>query len=200
MGQRPSSRRGASRQGHHRARHRTTRAGYKCQTRPLLRRRFSFRAGGGQPAENGLHQRRIHGRRLERLAGRGFANGEGLAGRILSVGGRKLAGAEGFEPSPSSLTVRCPTSWTTPQRALPPRRGRGRASADWIGSAATSAAEGVYKIPRQYHAGRLRKIYAQQTKNLTCVPAFFTPSNASCVSRVESLGQFAEWSEFVAPK
>jgi hypothetical protein len=29
---------------------------------------------------------------------------------------RKLAGAEGFEPSPSSLTVRCPTSWTTPQR------------------------------------------------------------------------------------
>src|SRR6266481_945627 len=30
-----------------------------------------------------------------------------------------LAGAEGFEPSPSSLTVRCPTSWTTPQRARP---------------------------------------------------------------------------------
>src|SRR5580692_85953 len=28
----------------------------------------------------------------------------------------ELAGAEGFEPSPSSLTVRCPTSWTTPQR------------------------------------------------------------------------------------
>ena len=28
-----------------------------------------------------------------------------------------LAGAEGFEPSPSSLTVRCPTGWTTPQRA-----------------------------------------------------------------------------------
>src|SRR5215469_3283569 len=28
----------------------------------------------------------------------------------------KLAGAEGFEPSPSSLTVRCPTGWTTPQR------------------------------------------------------------------------------------
>jgi hypothetical protein len=30
----------------------------------------------------------------------------------------ELAGAEGFEPSPSSLTVRCPTSWTTPQRAI----------------------------------------------------------------------------------
>ena len=29
---------------------------------------------------------------------------------------KELAGAEGFEPSPSSLTVRCPTSWTTPQR------------------------------------------------------------------------------------
>src|SRR5579863_10386182 len=28
----------------------------------------------------------------------------------------KLAGAEGFEPSPSSLTVRCPTGWTTPQQ------------------------------------------------------------------------------------
>ena len=27
-----------------------------------------------------------------------------------------LAGAEGFEPSPSSLTVRCPTDWTTPQQ------------------------------------------------------------------------------------
>jgi hypothetical protein len=33
-----------------------------------------------------------------------------------------LAGAEGFEPSPSSLTVRCPTSWTTPQRLPRPRR------------------------------------------------------------------------------
>src|SRR5260370_40700428 len=31
---------------------------------------------------------------------------------------KRLAGAEGFEPSPSSLTVRCPTSWTTPQRAV----------------------------------------------------------------------------------
>jgi hypothetical protein len=30
----------------------------------------------------------------------------------------RLAGAEGFEPSPSSLTVRCPTGWTTPQRVL----------------------------------------------------------------------------------
>src|SRR5215475_9444124 len=37
----------------------------------------------------------------------------------LNVVGEKLAGAEGFEPSPSSLTVRCPTGWTTPQRARP---------------------------------------------------------------------------------
>jgi hypothetical protein len=27
-----------------------------------------------------------------------------------------MAGAEGFEPSPSALTVRCPTGWTTPQQ------------------------------------------------------------------------------------
>ena len=47
------------------------------------------------------------------------------ADRVLYVFGmqttnqaKKLAGAEGFEPSPSSLTVRCPTSWTTPQRAF----------------------------------------------------------------------------------
>jgi hypothetical protein len=32
----------------------------------------------------------------------------------------ELAGAEGFEPSPSSLTVRCPTSWTTPQQLTAP--------------------------------------------------------------------------------
>src|SRR6202011_3450030 len=28
---------------------------------------------------------------------------------------RELAGAVGFEPTPSALTVRCPTGWTTPQ-------------------------------------------------------------------------------------
>jgi hypothetical protein len=38
----------------------------------------------------------------------------------------ELAGAEGFEPSPSSLTVRCPTSWTTPQRGLHGCSGEGR--------------------------------------------------------------------------
>src|ERR1700678_2016353 len=28
---------------------------------------------------------------------------------------RTLAGAVGLEPTPASLTVRCPTNWTTPQ-------------------------------------------------------------------------------------
>ena len=38
----------------------------------------------------------------------------------LLLGGKEasLAGAEGLEPSPSALTVRCPTDWTTPQRAV----------------------------------------------------------------------------------
>jgi hypothetical protein len=40
----------------------------------------------------------------------------GRGGTSRSVFDEKLAGAEGFEPSPSSLTVRCPTSWTTPQQ------------------------------------------------------------------------------------
>ena len=31
-----------------------------------------------------------------------------------------MAGAGGFEPPPSSLTVRCPTDWTTPQRVAIP--------------------------------------------------------------------------------
>src|ERR1700720_4731181 len=29
---------------------------------------------------------------------------------------KDLAGAVGLEPTPSSLTVRCPTNWTTPQQ------------------------------------------------------------------------------------
>ena len=37
---------------------------------------------------------------------------------LLKPGSRyygELAGAVGFEPTPSALTVRCPTGWTTPQ-------------------------------------------------------------------------------------
>ena len=34
---------------------------------------------------------------------------------LVAIREGELAGAEGFEPSPSSLTVRCPTGWTTPQ-------------------------------------------------------------------------------------
>ena len=88
-----------------------------------------------------------------------------------------MAGAEGFEPSPSSLTVRCPTSWTTPQRALPAPAWPGSRNRDQVGSAAIGAAEGVNKIPRRYRAGRLRKIYAQQTKSFTW--RLFPSSNAS---------------------
>ena len=33
----------------------------------LLRRRLPLRSGGGQPAENGLHELHFHGRRLARL-------------------------------------------------------------------------------------------------------------------------------------
>src|SRR5258706_16152851 len=43
-------------------------------------------------------------------------------GRLFLISPRrffeKMAGAEGFEPSPDTLTVRCPTSWTTPQRGI----------------------------------------------------------------------------------
>ena len=53
--------------------------------------------------------RSVTGRRVNELNAEVFTRQIGLAER-------KLAGAEGFEPSPSSLTVRCPTSWTTPQR------------------------------------------------------------------------------------
>ena len=48
-------------------------------------------------------------------------------GEITLAESKELAGAEGFEPSPSSLTVRCPTSWTTPQRAI---AGNGLAAAN----------------------------------------------------------------------
>ena len=34
----------------------------------------------------------------------------------------RLAGAVGLEPTPSSLTVRCPTNWTTPQPSLNSKR------------------------------------------------------------------------------
>src|ERR1700692_1982137 len=49
---------------------------------------------------------------------RGEKTGNGDAGNLRRG---ELAGAEGFEPSPSSLTVRCPTSWTTPQQLHAPR-------------------------------------------------------------------------------
>ena len=41
--------------------------------RPLLRRRLSFGPGGGQPAEDGLHERPVDGRRHPRLAREGLS-------------------------------------------------------------------------------------------------------------------------------
>src|SRR5713226_1665554 len=103
---------------HHRARHRATNPRHQCEAHSVLRRRIPFRAGGGESAENGLQQRRIDGRRLEGLAGSGLAGRQRLAPSNRDINWKNLAGAEGFEPSPSSLTVRCPTSWTTPQRTV----------------------------------------------------------------------------------
>ena len=42
------------------------------------------------------------------------------SGRAFFARGYKidLAGAVGLEPTPSSLTVRCPTNWTTPQTVV----------------------------------------------------------------------------------
>src|SRR5207302_1361730 len=117
-----------------RARYRAAHSGPGRKAHFVLRRRFSLCASRGQFAKNGLHERGVDGRRLEELARRGPAGGQGLAvsfaGKLADLfrwfpksGGLiqklktngKLAGAEGFEPSPSTLTVWCPTGWTTPQ-------------------------------------------------------------------------------------
>src|SRR6267143_675281 len=79
MGKGTSSRRRAHGQGHHRARYRATSPGHECKARPVLRRRIPVRAGSGKPAEDGLQQRRIDGRRVEGLAGSGFADRARLA-------------------------------------------------------------------------------------------------------------------------
>src|SRR5260221_14049088 len=58
----------------------------------------------------------------------------------------KLAGAEGFEPSPSTLTVWCPTGWTTPQRRSPAPTASGFPESGWA-PLQNGAAEGSSKIP-----------------------------------------------------
>jgi hypothetical protein len=58
----------------------------------------------------------------------------------------KLAGAEGFEPSPSTLTVWCPTGWTTPQRRSPAPTASGFPESGWA-PLQKGAAEGSSKIP-----------------------------------------------------
>src|SRR5258708_13966219 len=118
MGEGTSSRRRSHGPRHHRARHRAASLRPECKAHPVLWRRIPLRTGGGESAENGLQKRRMDGRGMEGLAGCGFAGRAGLAEPGRALARKELAGAEGFEPSPSSLTVRCPTSWTTPQRAI----------------------------------------------------------------------------------
>src|SRR6266404_9681158 len=46
-----------------------------------------------------------------------ISNFEGVIGGMPARSEpENLAGAVGFEPTPSALTVRCPTGWTTPQQ------------------------------------------------------------------------------------
>src|SRR5208282_1483946 len=124
MGRRALAGRRAPGKGHHRTRYRAAPARHQRETHPLLWWRIPFRTERRKSAKNGLYQRGINGRRMERLAGSGPSDAEGLkltsraSPKKGSFTTRELAGAEGFEPSPSSLTVRCPTGWTTPQRRL----------------------------------------------------------------------------------
>src|SRR5260370_36829591 len=87
----------------------------------------------------------MDGRRLEGLAGSGLAYRQRLAASGRDLDWKKLAGAEGFEPSPSSLTVRCPTSWTTPQRRAADPGWRARQERRLRPK---RTAEGACKIPR----------------------------------------------------
>src|SRR2546430_13445163 len=78
----------------------------------------------------------------------------------------KLAGAEGFEPSPSSLTVRCPTSWTTPQRAVfAPDLSQGRSGINQ----APPQNERRSLLPR-YHGCALRRTLVNKTYERRKIP------------------------------
>src|SRR5260370_8615559 len=87
----------------------------------------------------------MDGRRVEGLAGSGLAYRQRIAGYGGDLDWKKLAGAEGFEPSPSSLTVRRPTSWTTPQRRAADPGWRARQESRLRRK---KTAEGTSKIPR----------------------------------------------------
>src|SRR6266851_8165977 len=133
MGQGASPRRHPPGQRRHRTRHRATDTGYEPEAGPVLRRRIPIRAGGGKPAEDGLQQCRIDGWRMERMGRCRLASSKGLApGQAAPLAVKKLAGAGGFEPPPSSLTVRCPTGWTTPQRRLSTPTASGFPESGWL--------------------------------------------------------------------
>src|SRR3989442_14034817 len=70
---------------------------------------------------------------MERMGRCRLACGKGLApGQAAPFAVKKLAGAGGFEPPPSSLTVRCPTGWTTPQRRLSTPTASGFPESGWL--------------------------------------------------------------------
>ena len=57
--------------------------GHGGAPRALLRRRLSLGAGGGQPPEDGLHQRRVDGRRHPRLARAGVSTSAHVGRHLL---------------------------------------------------------------------------------------------------------------------
>src|ERR1051326_4063179 len=81
VGQGPPAERAPHGQGHHRARHRAGHSGPGHAHRALLRRRVPERAHRRQPAEDGLHERRLARRGLARLDRARAAHRDAPAGR-----------------------------------------------------------------------------------------------------------------------
>src|SRR5260370_6646514 len=91
---------------------------------------------------------------MERMGGCRVACGKGLGrGQAAPFAVKKLAGAGGFEPPPSSLTVRCPTGWTTPQRRLSTPTASGFPKSGWL-RCKIERRGGLlrYHAPRIFHA------------------------------------------------
>lgn len=77
-----------------------------------------------------------------------------------------MAGAVGFEPTPSALTVRCPAGWTTPQRAnryTTPVAGFAEAEEFRNCIAATAKGGRLPALPRRVKAERAPKIARHAT-------------------------------------
>jgi hypothetical protein len=109
-----------------------------------------------------------------------------------------LAGAEGFEPSPSTLTVWCPTGWTTPQQLRRPLCSRteqdrgGRAKQ--VGSAAGGCDEGSSydnTTERRDNAPRQRRSRAAAGRMSLGRVATVRTETARCLR----FGQLRNWNE-----